>query len=102
MSPEALDFSILAPIGFVGIAAMLVLVGEAWLSRNDAHVTPWLVMICTAALALAIFTAASRVATGCTANASLSTNPSDSRISGSSSASSTSGKADGTLSFPFA
>jgi len=59
-----LDFSILAPIGFVSMGAMLVLLGEVWLSRGDSPVTPWLVLICTLALALAIFTAAAMFAAG--------------------------------------
>ena len=67
MQIASLDFSILAPFGFVAIGALLVLIGEVWLSRGDSHVTPWLVLICTAALALAIFTAASTFAAGTTA-----------------------------------
>lgn len=66
MQVAALDFSILAPIGFVAIGAMLVLIGEVWLSRGDEHVTPWLVLICSAALALSIFTAASTFSAGTT------------------------------------
>ena len=51
MDVATLDFSILAPIGFVSMGAMLVLLGEVWLSRGDSPVTPWLVLICTLALA---------------------------------------------------
>jgi NADH-quinone oxidoreductase subunit N len=67
MDAGALNFSILAPIGFVAIGALLALVGDAWLSRGNAHVTPWLVLICSAALALAIFTAGSTFGAGTTA-----------------------------------
>jgi len=66
MQAAALDFSILAPIGFVAIGAMLVLIGEIWLSRGGEYVTPWLVLVCSAALALSIFTAASTFGAGTT------------------------------------
>ena len=61
-----LDFSILAPFGFVAIGGILALVGDIWLSRGDSIITPWLVLICSAALALAIFTAAATFGAGTT------------------------------------
>ena len=62
--PPALDFSILAPLGFVAAGAFLVLLGDGWLSRGPGPVLPWLVMICTAALGLALFTAVTAFAFG--------------------------------------
>lgn len=67
MEAGALEFSILAPLGFVAIGAVLALVGEIWLARGRAHVSPWLVVICSLALALALFTAATTFAAGITA-----------------------------------
>ena len=65
--PPALDFSILAPLGFVAAGAFLVLLGDGWLSRGAGPVLPWLVMICTAALGLALFTAVTAFAFGVSA-----------------------------------
>ena len=57
MPAATLDFSILAPLGFVAVGALLVLLGDAWLSRGTSPVMPWLVILCTASLGLALSTA---------------------------------------------
>ena len=70
MDPVQLDFSILAPIGFVSIGAVFVLLGDAWLSRGPRKSTvgPTLAMISTLALMLAFVTSAFAFSAGTSAS----------------------------------
>ena len=70
MDPELLDFSVLAPIAFVTLGALLVLVGEAWLSRDGRKPTigPTLALAASAALALALVTALVAFSSGTSAS----------------------------------
>jgi NADH-quinone oxidoreductase subunit N len=63
----ALNFQILAPLGFVAFGAMAVLMGEVWLSRGSGvpeRIGPLLALVTVAVLAMAIYTAAVNFAIG--------------------------------------
>ena len=75
MTPEVIHFSVLAPIGFVAIGAMMVLLGEVFLSRATTFLghrvtTPFigsfLALVAGAALLLSLVMACQWFVSGAT------------------------------------
>jgi NADH-quinone oxidoreductase subunit N len=75
VTPEVLHFSVLAPIGFVGIGSMVVLLGEVFLSRassvlgrevTESYIGGALALVSIGSLALALYVAAVAFAAGTT------------------------------------